>query len=145
MIDFSGKKVVIFGGGDVGTRKARYFSPEADVMIYSREFSQELNDLPVRRCACNLEKMDTNRIETLIEDASLVITALASQEMNTTIQSVCRKKGILCNNAGGEAGDVILPSKISGKRYLIAISTFGSSPATARLINGHRPLKNWIL
>ena len=39
MIDLAGKKVVIFGGGEVGARKARFFAPEAEVTVISRSFS----------------------------------------------------------------------------------------------------------
>ena len=40
-VDFTGKKVVIFGGGAVGERKAAYFAG-ADVTVVSREFSPGL-------------------------------------------------------------------------------------------------------
>ena len=33
IIDFSGKRVVIFGGGEVGARKAAYFCEETEVTV----------------------------------------------------------------------------------------------------------------
>ena len=45
MIDLSGRKIVIFGGGSVGERKAELFCGCADTLIVSIEFSQRLQEL----------------------------------------------------------------------------------------------------
>ena len=56
MIDFSGKRIVIFGGGEVGARKAAYFCEETEVTVVSRSFSPAFNDLTVRRVEMNLQE-----------------------------------------------------------------------------------------
>ena len=48
-VDCSGKRIVIFGGGEVASRKAAYFSREADVLVVSRSFSPTIAALPVER------------------------------------------------------------------------------------------------
>jgi precorrin-2 dehydrogenase/sirohydrochlorin ferrochelatase len=35
-VDCAGKRIVIFGGGDVASRKAAFFSGEAEVLVVSR-------------------------------------------------------------------------------------------------------------
>jgi precorrin-2 dehydrogenase/sirohydrochlorin ferrochelatase len=42
--------------------------------------------------------------------------------------------GVLFNNAAGKPGDVIIPSVIRGRHYLVAISTRGKSPAVSRYL-----------
>ncbi|NLA38850.1 MAG: bifunctional precorrin-2 dehydrogenase/sirohydrochlorin ferrochelatase, partial [Methanomicrobiales archaeon] len=42
--------------------------------------------------------------------------------------------GILFNNAAGDPGNVIIPSVVRGRNYLVAISTLGKSPAVSRYI-----------
>ena len=45
MLDLSGRKIVIFGGGSVGERKAELFSGCADTLVASLEFSKRLYEL----------------------------------------------------------------------------------------------------
>src|SRR5674536_302545 len=45
MLDLSGRKIVIFGGGSVGERKAELFCDCADTLVVSLEFSQRLQEL----------------------------------------------------------------------------------------------------
>ena len=133
MIDFTGKKVIIFGGGAVGARKARYFAHEAEVVVYSRSFHPEFQEIPVRTEVCNLTG-DLETLRNMIHDASLVIAATSDPELNELIESACTREHILCNVAAGKQSDVVLPAKISGNRYVIAVSTSGSVPAVSRLI-----------
>ncbi|RPI36109.1 MAG: bifunctional precorrin-2 dehydrogenase/sirohydrochlorin ferrochelatase [Methanoregulaceae archaeon] len=136
-IDCSGRRIVIFGGGAVAARKAAYFSKEARVLVISRSFVQKIDGLSVER-----KKMDVNgesdaSISDLTEDAFLVIGALSDPAQNNRIGRLCHTKGILFNNADGDAGDVILPAVSSGEHFTLAISTGGSSPAISRFIREH--------
>lgn len=133
MVDFTGKKVIIFGGGAVGARKARYFAKEADVAVYSRSFHPEFQDISARQEVCTLSG-DVETVRKMIHGSSLVIAATSDPELNGTIQSACTLEKILCNVASGRAGDVALPAKISGNQYTIAVSTTRSVPAISRLI-----------
>jgi precorrin-2 dehydrogenase/sirohydrochlorin ferrochelatase len=136
-IDCSGRRIVIFGGGAVAARKAAYFAPEARVLVVSRSFVQKIDSLPVKTKSMDLEtESDTNLIA-VIGNAFLVIGALSDPAQNNRIGRICRTKGILFNNADGEAGDVVLPAISSGEHYTLAISTGGSSPAVSRYIREH--------
>ena len=48
-VDCSGRRIIIFGGGEVASRKAAYFSREAEVLVISRSFSHKISILPVKR------------------------------------------------------------------------------------------------
>jgi len=134
LVDVSGKTVVIFGGGEVGARKAAYFAPEAKVRVYSRSFSPAFSDTHVERQHLDLNNPDDEHLHSLMDGAFLVIAATPDRDINNRIGELCRQKGILFNNAEGEAGDLLIPSVIRGERFLIAISTEGSSPAVSRFL-----------
>ena len=136
-IDCSGRRIVIFGGGAVAARKAAYFSKEARVLVISRSFVQKIDSLPVGRKKTDVNGESDASISALIGDAFLVIGALSDPAQNNRIGRLCHKKGILFNNADGEAGDVILPAISSGEHFTLAISTGGSSPAISRFIREH--------
>ncbi len=134
MIDCTNRQVVIFGGGSVGARKATFFAGEAEVIVYSRTFSDAFNDIPVRKECTILQSLNETDIIGIIRDVFLVITATSDTALNSRIMKLCRKMEILVNNADGEEGDVIIPSRITGREYTLAISTGGSSPAVSRFI-----------
>ena len=133
-VDCSGRSIVIFGGGDVAVRKALRFSGEADVHIISRSFSDACARLPVRFTTMDISTATDDAISALLDPAFLVVGALSNPGENNRIGELCRKKGILFNNADGEAGDVIIPAVTGGKNYIVAVTTRGHSPAVSRFI-----------
>ncbi|MCX6700292.1 MAG: bifunctional precorrin-2 dehydrogenase/sirohydrochlorin ferrochelatase [Methanomicrobiales archaeon] len=137
MIDFSGKRVVIFGGGDVGARKAAYFCEETEVTVISRSFSPAFDELTVRRLEMNLAGIGDYELEGLVKAAFLVVAATQDTVLNDRIGRYCAIRGVMFNNADGKAGDVILPSQLKGTHYTIAISTFGESPGISRFLREH--------
>ena len=136
-IDCSGRRIVIFGGGAVAARKAAYFADEARVLVVSRSFVHKIETLPVKKKSVDLDTASDAKLISVIGNAFLVIGALSDPVQNNRIGRLCRKKGILFNNADGEAGDVVFPAISSGKNFILAISTGGSSPAISRFIREH--------
>ncbi len=47
-VECTGKRVVIFGGGEVAVRKTGHFAREADVLMVSRTFRPACRMLPVQ-------------------------------------------------------------------------------------------------
>jgi precorrin-2 dehydrogenase/sirohydrochlorin ferrochelatase len=133
-VDFSGKKVVIFGGGDVAARKAALFCREAKVTVVSRSFSEKILALPVECITKKILPGNEAGLANLIEGALLVIAALPDPAMNDAIGALCREHGILFNNADGKRGNVFVPSVLKGARYTIGIGTEGMSPAISRYL-----------
>ncbi len=133
-VDCSGKRIVIFGGGEVASRKAAYFSKEADVLVVSRSFSHKISILPVERMMMDTGMVSDEVLCEITDGAFLVIGAFSDRVQNNRIKDICLMKGILFNNADGEAGDVVIPSVTGGDNYTLAISTKGNSPAVSRFI-----------
>jgi precorrin-2 dehydrogenase/sirohydrochlorin ferrochelatase len=133
IIDFTGKKVVIFGGGEVAARKASYFR-DCTLMIISRSFSENLDTLRAEHRKLELSNVPEEEIRRLIGDAFLVIAATSDPIINNRIGSICRESQILFNNADGDPGDVILPAILEGNNFLIAVATYGKSPGFSRYL-----------
>jgi precorrin-2 dehydrogenase / sirohydrochlorin ferrochelatase len=133
-VDCNGRRIVIFGGGDVAARKAAYFSGKADVIVVSRSFVPEFDNLKITRKDIDLVTASSRNFADILTGAFLVIAAVSDPVVNNRIGKLCRVTGILFNNADGETGDVILPAVTSGENYTIAISTGGNSPAVSRYL-----------
>ena len=132
-IDFSGKRVVIFGGGAVGERKARYFST-ADVAVLSHDFTAGLEAM-AKDGSVRLERKAVKKedINALIEGAFLVVAATGDPALNEDITRIADAAGILVNSATGES-PVSIPSLIKKNRIMVAISTGGRSPAMSKYL-----------
>lgn len=137
MIDLTGKRVVIIGGGEVGARKARFFAPAAEVTVISRSFSPHLSGTDVKKIPCDIRDLPDGEICTLLDGAFAVVAATPDPSLNNHIGTLCREKGILFNNASGDTGDLLIPSVIAGDHFLLALSTAGESPAVSRFLREH--------
>ncbi len=134
MIDLSDRTVVIFGGGNVGARKAAYFCGEARVIVISRSFSAAVKSLPVELVARDLGTVDEKELEDLVSPAFIAVAATPDHAINERIGGCCRRLGVLFDSAEGGQGDITVPSVVRGDRYLLAISTGGRSPTVARFL-----------
>ena len=141
MIDFTNRKVVIFGGGKIGTRKASILSKYADTTVISNEFSQKLTKLSHIRSNCVIENFNLNLtlihkdlnllsdadILNFISDAFLVIPTTSNIKLNDRIIKIANKNEILINHVNN-IGNITIPSVIDKKGISIGISTHGQSP-----------------
>jgi len=133
LIDLSGRRVVIFGGGPVGERKARYFLP-AEVVVVSRDFTPGLEAMG-NEGSVRLERKDIKKegLASLIEGAFLVVSATGDSALDDNIKQIAGQSNILVNSATGSSS-VIVPSIIKKGQVMIAISTGGSSPALSKYL-----------
>lgn len=132
-VDFSCKKVVVFGGGVVGERKVKYFAP-AEVVVVSPRFTECLEAMG----ADGLIKLERravalNDVGPIIEGAFLVVAATGDRALNDGIARIAGESGILVNNATGES-PVIVPSLLQKGCMAVAISTGGRSPALSKYL-----------
>ncbi len=133
-VECAGKRVVIFGGGEVAARKAGHFAREADVLVVSRTFTPSCRSLPVHLQTLDTQAATDAELGLLIAPAFLVIGALSERSENDRIGALCRDHNVLFNNADGTPGDVVIPAISTGESYTIAVSTGSRSPAVSRFI-----------
>lgn len=132
ILDLHDRRVIIFGGGSVGLRKAAYFAGESEVSVFSRSFLPGFEPLGVECRTLDAGAVPDEELAALLQGAFLVVAATSDRALNDRIGTLCTRAGILFNNADGEAGEVIVPSVVRGDHYLVAVSTLGNSPGMAR-------------
>ena len=134
MLDLSAKRILIFGAGAVGVRKARHFSG-CRMTVVSRSLSPDVFSLP----QLSIKQMDVADLEDdnlvkLIEKHDFVIAALSDAGQNDRIIRLAKSAGKWFNCATSDDANVLIPSTVSGDEYTIAVSTSGHAPAVPRFI-----------
>ncbi|MHC1575907.1 MAG: precorrin-2 dehydrogenase/sirohydrochlorin ferrochelatase family protein [Methanosarcinaceae archaeon] len=134
-LDVGNRKVVIFGGGSVGERKATFFCEYADTYVLSAGFTSALHTLrkegKVELIEHDLSSIPDEGLSELIDGAFLVIPATSDSSLNQRIIDVAKCAGVLINPVE-YAGDVVIPSVIRRGDLIIGISTLGKSPALSK-------------
>ncbi len=134
-IEFSGKKVAIIGGGDIGSFRAKKFADAgAEVTVYSLEFSSDLIQLEklgkVRLVSANAKDLD---YEEILPNYDLVVVALADKSLNSRIIEVARKFKVLVNIANdANVTEVVVPIEGKVGEIRFAITSEGKSSIAAR-------------
>lgn len=135
MLDLSGRKIVIFGGGSVGERKAELFCGCAETVVVSLDFSERLRELEasgqVRLVMLDLMAAEDFELRKIMSGAFLVIPATSSSELNRKITDIAGESDILINQVDA-LGSVVIPSVIKRGDLVIGISTLGHSPAVSK-------------
>jgi precorrin-2 dehydrogenase / sirohydrochlorin ferrochelatase len=135
MLDLSGRKIVICGGGSVGERKAELFCGCADTLVVSLEFSQRLQELEssgqIQLVTLDLLAALDSELREIISGAFIVIPATSNFELNQKITDIAQENNILINQVDA-LGSVVVPSVIKRGDLVIGISTLGHSPAVSK-------------
>jgi len=122
---------VIFGGGEVGERKARLFSEHARVTVASQEFSPGLIEMAKEGSIEIVRASLPQGADDLLQDAFIAIPATSDPALNVTLEERAKELGVLVNRVDG-VGEVVVPSVIRRDPVVVAISTFGESPALSK-------------
>ncbi|KYH26373.1 precorrin-2 dehydrogenase [Halalkalicoccus paucihalophilus] len=131
--DFTGRTVLVFGGGRVGARKARRFSREARTIVVSPDFTGEFDGSELVRAAPAPED-----VPGWFERArpGLVVAATDDRKLNAAIEREARERGVLVNRAdthgSREPGSVVVPATVRDGPVVVSVSTGGRSPALSR-------------
>ncbi len=135
MLNIRGKEVVIFGGGEVGERKAKLFCEHAKVTVVSREFTPRLSQLSEegKLGLIKVKDITEKEISGYLKNAFITIPATNDAVLNETIAKTASQNGILVNRVD-EMGNIIVPSVIKRGDVIIGISTLGKSPALSKYI-----------
>lgn len=135
MLSLEGKEIVIFGGGEVGERKASLFCMHARVTVVSRDFTPLLNRLSDegKLKLIKVKDLTENEIGGYLKNAFIAIPATNDAVLNEKIAKLASHDGKLVNRVD-DMGDIIIPSVIKRGDIVIGISTLGKSPALSKYI-----------
>ncbi len=135
--DFASETVLVFGGGAVGLRKARFFAREARTIVLGREFADELVGEPPELSRVRAH-LDSETVSEWFDRATpaLVVAATDDETLNDAIEAEARDRGVLVNRAdrsgGREVGSVVVPATARDGDVVTAVATGGRSPALSR-------------
>lgn len=143
--DLDGETVLVFGGGSVGARRARTFAAEADVVVISPTFADEVEAAVPDDHANDDAGVDSedvfggaNRLEAAPSpdrvagwidrfEPALVVAATDDEAVNDAVEAATRERGILLNRADRsgdrEPGHVAVPSIVRDGEVVVGIST----------------------
>jgi len=134
--DFSGERVLVFGGGAVGARKARRFAREAEVIVVAPEFAdRDFGGATRLRGA-----PDPGEVGEWLDrvDPALVVAATDDEAVNAAVETAARDRGILVNRAdrAGERdpGSVVVPATAREDPVVVAVATGGKAPVLSGLL-----------
>jgi precorrin-2 dehydrogenase/sirohydrochlorin ferrochelatase len=125
LLDLSGKRVVVVGGGAVGRRKALAARDAgAEVVIVDPRAPGEPG---------TTHHAEAYRTEHLV--GACLVFAAATPEVNARVGADARAAGVWVNSATDpQTGDCFLPAVVRRGGLTIAVGTGGASPALARRI-----------
>ena len=130
--DLTGERVLVFGGGSVGARRARTFAEEATVVVISPAFGdREFGGASLVRARPSPADVDG-----WIERAApaLVVAATDDEAVNDGVAAAARERGLPFNRAdrSGERDhrNVAVPSIVRDGPVVVGLST--GSPALTR-------------
>ena len=128
MLDLSGRRAVVVGGGEVALRKARALADAgASVCVVAPDF------LPAFAEDGRLECVAARYEKRHLEGARVVVAATDDEAVNRQVASDARTAGILVNVVDQpELCDFIVPAQVRRGELLIAIATGGAAPALAK-------------
>ncbi len=137
-VELNGKKIVVIGGGGVGTSRAKKFlSYGAKVVVISLDFSDELKKLE-KEGKVELVYGDAKRadfLEKYVKDAFMVVVAVGGREVNEVVERLSKKYNFLKNFANdAERTEVVVPFEGEVEGIKIAVTTEGKSGVVARIV-----------
>jgi precorrin-2 dehydrogenase/sirohydrochlorin ferrochelatase len=134
--DFTDERVLVFGGGPVGARKARRFAAEAEVVVVSPSFAPA--DFGGAERVRAAPEPETVAGWLTRADPALVVAATDDAALNEAIERTARRRDILVNRAdhAGErgSGSVVVPATVRDDPVVVAVSTGGTSPALSKAL-----------
>ncbi|TYL38057.1 siroheme synthase [Natronococcus pandeyae] len=134
--DFTDARVLVFGGGPVGARKARRFAREAEVIVVSPDFADEsFGGAELVRTAPG-----PAAVPAWVERVApaLVVAATNDRAINEAVVEAARERGILVNRAdrSGERdpGSVVVPATVREDPVVVSVATGGTAPALSKYL-----------
>jgi precorrin-2 dehydrogenase/sirohydrochlorin ferrochelatase len=134
--DFTDARVLVFGGGRVGARRARTFAREAYTIVVSPTFTDESFGRAERIRASPAPEDIAGWLDRI--EPALVVAATDDEALNDAIATAVQERAVCVNRAdrAGErdVGSVVVPATVREDPVVVGISTGGTSPALSRVL-----------
>ncbi len=141
--DFAGERVLVFGGGPVGARKARRFAREAGVVVLAPDFPGGFGDTDVELVRAAPAPGSVAGWLDRVAPA-LAVAATDDTAVNDAVERAAGERGVPVNRAdqsradqGGESGShdanrVVVPATVRDGPVVASVGTGGRAPALSR-------------
>lgn len=130
MVNLTGKRVVIVGGGTIAARKGKTLANEKAIITFiAPHFIEEVFELSEQY---GFELLTREGTPKDFVDVFLVILATNNREVNQTLAETLSPNQLVCVVDKGEEGNVQFPATVRRGHLQLAISTGGASPKLTR-------------
>ncbi|MCI2415487.1 MAG: bifunctional precorrin-2 dehydrogenase/sirohydrochlorin ferrochelatase [Candidatus Aramenus sp.] len=125
-------KVLVIGGGFVGTKRALKLSAYTpNVTVFSLEFSKELKESNLKLIKGNARDIK----EDFLRQFDIIFLATGDPQLNRSICLMAKKLGKLCNDPNDpEISSFIMPIFYEDEDIGIAVTTYGKSSTVSKYV-----------
>lgn len=129
VLDLSGQRVLVVGGGKVAVRKVRsLLAAGAELHVIAPELHDDMPLQEINYTKRVYEKEDLAKIRPV-----LCMAATDVIEINRTVVETCREAGVFVNVADNSAkSDFLVQANFERGDLMVSISTNGKSPGFSR-------------
>jgi precorrin-2 dehydrogenase/sirohydrochlorin ferrochelatase len=139
-VELEGKRVLVIGGGGVGTRRALWFRKGgAEVTVVALDFTDKLREAAEADNGIRLVRLDVmaarEKLRELIEWADIVVIATDNAEVNRLVWEYARAARKWVNDAtDASRTEIVVPytGEVYGGWLKIAVTSEGLSGVAAR-------------
>lgn len=133
--DIEDKKVVIIGGGVIGTRRAKVLADfNAFITVISPQVTEELKSL-IENNTKKINWIQREYEQGDCQQAFLVIAATSKRQVNESVGREAKEAGVLVTVADRkEESDVFFPGIARKENMVIGITASGRNHKTARKV-----------
>ncbi|MGC8515819.1 MAG: precorrin-2 dehydrogenase/sirohydrochlorin ferrochelatase family protein [Thermoplasmata archaeon] len=133
MLNLTGRKVVVIGGGEEALKKVGTLLPQCDeIAVIAAEFSNGFSGIPVKKIKMRLD--DEILLDNFVNERTIVIIATNNTSLNRRIENYCRTKNIIFNSVDNRNSEFIFPASFELSGVTVSVSTSGRSPSFARFL-----------
>lgn len=130
VINLTGKKVVIAGGGRIAARKAKVLDEElANIHFIAPDFSEEVSRLSIER---GYHLVQRKAVATDFLEAFLVILATNDRQSNQDLAASLPSHQLVCVVDESGEGNVSFPATVRRGHLQVAVTSNGASPKLTR-------------
>ena len=117
-------RILIIGGGPVALRKCMHFAG-ADITVISENIVPEMEDIPLSLIKKKVTSFD---IFIIMKYFDIIVAATNDATLNSKIRDEALRRNLYVNSAHG-GGNLVIPSVLRRKGYIVSVSSEGRLPA----------------